>query len=68
MNWPPVLAQPNSLGGTNPNLRTRALATRTAERIVGRYFNGGAWVGKVDSVSSIAPAMTAAVAAAPHSG
>jgi choline dehydrogenase-like flavoprotein len=61
-------ALPNSLGGANPTLTTRALATRSAKRIVRRYFNGSAWVGKVEPVSSIAPAVTAAVAAAPRGG
>jgi glycine/D-amino acid oxidase-like deaminating enzyme len=31
-----------------PDPETQALATRTAERIVRRYFNGSAWVGKVE--------------------
>jgi choline dehydrogenase-like flavoprotein len=58
-------ALPNSLGGANPTLTTQALATRTAERIVSRYFNGKPWVGKDGPVSSIDPAVTLAVAALP---
>jgi choline dehydrogenase-like flavoprotein len=34
----------NSLGGPNPTLTTQALATRTAEKIVQRYFGGQPWV------------------------
>ena len=37
-------ALPNSLGGPNPTLTTQALATRTAERILSRYFGGHRWV------------------------
>ncbi|WP_129725975.1 GMC family oxidoreductase N-terminal domain-containing protein [Ectobacillus funiculus] len=29
----------NSLGGSNPTLTTQALATRTAEKLFGKYFN-----------------------------
>jgi len=55
-------ALPNSLGGANPTLTTQALATRTAERIVQRYFRGHDWVTKEQPTSSIAPIVTAAVA------
>jgi choline dehydrogenase-like flavoprotein len=34
----------NSVGGVNPTLTTQALATRTAEKIVQRYFDGQQWV------------------------
>jgi hypothetical protein len=34
----------NSLGGPNPTLTTQALATRTAERIFQRYFDGDGWI------------------------
>ena len=55
-------ALPNALGGANPTLTTQALATRTAERIVCRYFDGKAWVGKDAPTASIDPAVTVAVA------
>ncbi len=51
----------NSLGGPNPTLTTQALATRTAERIVRRYFGGEGWVGVEEPVSSIDDAVTQAV-------
>jgi choline dehydrogenase-like flavoprotein len=51
----------NGLGGPNPTLTTQALATRTAERIFRRYFGGDAWVAHESPVSSIDPAVTAAV-------
>ena len=54
-------ALPNSLGGANPTLTTQALATRTAERIVRHYFDGDEWVTQQPAVSSISPAVTAAV-------
>ncbi|MFI6173866.1 hypothetical protein ACIBCN_44345 [Nocardia sp. NPDC051052] len=34
----------NSLGGPNPTLSAQALATRTAEQIFQRYFDGDPWV------------------------
>ncbi|WP_116047483.1 GMC family oxidoreductase N-terminal domain-containing protein [Amycolatopsis palatopharyngis] len=34
----------NSLGGPNPTLTTQAVATRTAEKIFQRYFDGDPWV------------------------
>ncbi|UYP20776.1 GMC family oxidoreductase N-terminal domain-containing protein [Rhodococcus sp. Z13] len=51
----------NSLGGPNPTLTTQALATRTAERIFAKYFDGDAWVGRENPVSSIDDRVTAAV-------
>jgi choline dehydrogenase-like flavoprotein len=52
---------PNGVGGVNPTLTTQALATRTAEIIVQRYFGGDPWVSDSAPVSSIDPAVTAAV-------
>ena len=54
-------ALPNSVAGVNPTLTTQALATRTAENIVRRYFGGEPWVSETAPVSSIDPAVTAAV-------
>jgi choline dehydrogenase-like flavoprotein len=54
-------ALPNGLGGANPTLTTQALATRTAERIVTRYFGGEPWVAREAPVSSIDLAVTKAV-------
>ena len=54
-------ALPNSVGGMNPTLTTQALATRTAEQIVTRYFGGDSWVTAETPVSSIDPAVTKAV-------
>ncbi|WP_027929944.1 GMC family oxidoreductase N-terminal domain-containing protein [Amycolatopsis thermoflava] len=34
----------NALGGPNPTLTSQAVATRTAEQIVRRYFGGEGWV------------------------
>ncbi|MGV9827035.1 GMC family oxidoreductase N-terminal domain-containing protein [Gordonia sp. NPDC003429] len=34
----------NSLGGPNPTLTTQAIATRSAEKIMQRYFGGDPWV------------------------
>ena len=34
----------NALGGPNPTLTTQAVATRTSEQIVQRYFGGDPWV------------------------
>lgn len=53
----------NGLGGPNPTLTTQALATRTAETIFQRYFDGDAWVGREAPVTSIDPAVTRAVIA-----
>ena len=52
---------PNALGGPNPTLTTQALATRTAEKIFVRYFNGAPWVGRESPVSSVDDTVTAAV-------
>ena len=57
-------ALPNSLGGVNPTLTTQALATRTAEEIFRRHFDGEPWVGAESPVSSIDPRVTHAVLAA----
>jgi GMC oxidoreductase len=43
---PDKSALANSLGGPNPTLTTQALATRTAEKIFERYFDGEPWVGR----------------------
>jgi choline dehydrogenase-like flavoprotein len=51
----------NALGGPNPTLTTQAVATRTAERVLRRYFDGDPWVGRQDPVSSIDDRVTAAV-------
>jgi choline dehydrogenase-like flavoprotein len=56
-------ALPNGLGGPNPTLTTQALATRTAERILRRYFGGEPFVGREAPVSSIDDRVTAAVLA-----
>jgi choline dehydrogenase-like flavoprotein len=51
----------NGLGGPNPTLTTQALATRTAEKIFRRYFDGNPWVSRESPVSSIEQAVTRAV-------
>jgi choline dehydrogenase-like flavoprotein len=51
----------NGLGGPNPTLTTQALATRTAEKIVQKYFGGSPWVGTETPVSSIDDKVTQAV-------
>ena len=51
----------NGIGGPNPTLTTQALATRTAEKIFQRYFDGDPWVGRESPVSSIDSAVTRAV-------
>jgi choline dehydrogenase-like flavoprotein len=51
----------NGIGGPNPTLTTQALATRTAERIFHRYFNGDPWVTREAPVSSIDRSVTRAV-------
>ncbi|HEX3563523.1 MAG TPA: GMC family oxidoreductase N-terminal domain-containing protein [Solirubrobacterales bacterium] len=51
----------NCLGGPNPTLTTQALATRTAEKIIGKYFDGEPWVGSETPTSSIDDKVTQAV-------
>jgi choline dehydrogenase-like flavoprotein len=51
----------NGLGGPNPTLTTQALATRTAETIFTRYFDGDPWVQWEPPVASVDPAVTRAV-------
>ncbi|MEA2437435.1 MAG: hypothetical protein QOF65_1991, partial [Thermoleophilaceae bacterium] len=53
----------NSLGGPNPTLTSQALATRTAEKIFTRYFDGDPWVKKESPLSSIDRRVTKAVLA-----
>ena len=48
----------NSLGGPNPTLTTQALATRTAEKIFQRYFDGKPWVRTHAPVLSTDPRIT----------
>jgi choline dehydrogenase-like flavoprotein len=55
----------NSVGGANPTLTTQALATRTAEQILTRYFGGRPWVKDGSPVASTADAVTQALAAIP---
>jgi choline dehydrogenase-like flavoprotein len=56
-------ALPNGLGGPNPTLTTQALATRTAEQLFMRYFDGDPWVDRETPVVSTARAVTHAVVA-----
>jgi len=51
----------NALGGPNPTLTTQAVATRTAERIVSRYFGGDPWVRTQSPVSSLDDRVTSGV-------
>jgi choline dehydrogenase-like flavoprotein len=51
----------NGLGGPNPTLTSQALATRTAEHIFTRYFDGDPWVLSDTPISSIDDRVTAAV-------
>jgi choline dehydrogenase-like flavoprotein len=51
----------NGLGGPNPTLTTQALATRTAEKIIQKYFDGEPWVGIETPTSSIDDKVTQAV-------
>ena len=53
----------NSLGGPNPTLTTQAVATRTAEKIIEKYFGGDIWVARGIPVSSIDDRVTEAVIA-----
>jgi choline dehydrogenase-like flavoprotein len=54
-------ALPNGLGGPNPTLTTQALATRTAERIVSKYFDGEPWVRQESPEVSTSRRVTTAV-------
>jgi choline dehydrogenase-like flavoprotein len=51
----------NCLGGPNPTLTSQALATRTAEKILGTYFDREPFVGREAPVSSIDDRVTQAV-------
>ena len=51
----------NGLGGPNPTLTTQALATRTAEKLMAKYFDGEPWVGVETPTSSIDDKVTQAV-------
>jgi choline dehydrogenase-like flavoprotein len=51
----------NGLGGPNPTLTNQALATRTAENILAKYFDGEPFVGQETPVSSIDDRVTQAV-------
>jgi choline dehydrogenase-like flavoprotein len=51
----------NGLGGPNPTLTTQALGTRTAEKIMEKYFDGEPWVGIETPTSSIDDKVTQAV-------
>lgn len=51
----------NACGGPNPTLTTQALATRTAEKIFRRYFDGSSWVRRESPVVSTARAVTRAI-------
>jgi choline dehydrogenase-like flavoprotein len=53
----------NAIGGPNPTLTIDAVATRTAEKIFRRYFDGDPWVRSERPVSSIDPRVTKAVLA-----
>ena len=54
-------ALPNALGGPNPTLTTQALATRTAEKLLQKYFGGQPFVGEQAPVQSIDDRVTRAV-------
>jgi hypothetical protein len=58
-------ALPNGIGGPNPTLTSQALATRTAEFIFQKYFDGDAWVLSEAPISSIDDAVTRAVQGTP---
>jgi choline dehydrogenase-like flavoprotein len=51
----------NGLGGPNPTLTTQALATRTAEKIFAKYFDGHHWVRHESPMVSTDPRVTHAV-------
>ena len=52
----------NAIGGPNPTLTNQAVATRTAEKIFERYFDGDPWVATESPTSSIDPKVTRAAA------
>jgi choline dehydrogenase-like flavoprotein len=54
----------NAIGGPNPTLTIQAVATRTAEKIFRRYFDGDPWVQSETPISSISLKVTLAVQAA----
>jgi choline dehydrogenase-like flavoprotein len=51
----------NCIGGPNPTLTMQAIATRTAEKIFSRYFDGDPWVKREAPLSSIDRKVTRAV-------
>ena len=51
----------NCIGGPNPTLTMQAIATRTAEKIFTRYFDGDPWVKQESPLSSIDRKVTRAV-------
>ncbi len=51
-------ALPNAIGGPNPTLTTQALATRTAEQIFVRYFDGDPYVRTGSPTVSTDPRIT----------
>jgi choline dehydrogenase-like flavoprotein len=57
----------NALGGPNPTLTTQAVATRTAEHIVTKYFGGDPWVATESPVSSVDDRVTRGLLEAPFS-
>ena len=54
-------ALPNCLGGPNPTLSSQALATRTAEKIFQKYFDGHPFVSEDTPTTSIDDSVTEAV-------
>ena len=54
-------ALPNCLGGPNPTLSSQALATRTAEKIFQKYFDGHPFVSEDTPTASIDDSVTEAV-------
>jgi choline dehydrogenase-like flavoprotein len=54
-------ALPNSVGGANPTITTQALATRTAEKIFEKYFQGDPWIGSESPVVSTDPRISQAL-------